>query len=91
MLQTPVKDSIDETPDPIIHELSIMDGNGDTKIIWDPDKQDEVDNARRTFSGLVKKGYRAWSVDKEGEKRDRITMFDPKAAKLILAGPYVGG
>jgi hypothetical protein len=72
-------------------ELIIMDHTGDTKIIWDPDKTDEVAQARETFDKLRKKGYAAYSVNRKGDKGEVIREFDPNAEKMILAPPTVGG
>jgi len=73
-------------------ELAVMGRQGDTKIIWDSDKPDEVENARRTFNDLRKKGYLAFSVKgKDGAKGEQISEFDPEAERLILAPPMRGG
>jgi hypothetical protein len=73
------------------HELIVMDESGDTKIVWDPDKSDEVDNAKRTFSEMKKKGYIAYKVDRKGEKGEVMDDFDRNAEKLILAPQMRGG
>lgn len=72
-------------------ELVILDHTGDTKIIWDADKPEEVEAAREQFDKLRKKGYAAYSVDRKGEKGEVLRKFDPDAEKLILAPPTVGG
>lgn len=72
-------------------ELVILDHTGDTKIIWDPDKQEEVEQARETFNKLRKKGYAAYSVNKRGDKGEVVREFDSDAEKLILAPAMVGG
>lgn len=72
-------------------ELRIMDGSGDTKIIWDSDQPEEVKVARETFKKLRKKGYNAYSVRRLGEKGEVVTEFDPDAEKIILAPPMSGG
>lgn len=59
------------------HEMAILDHTGDTKIIWDSDKPEEVDHARETFNRFKKKGYLAYSVDKKGEKGTVLREFDP--------------
>jgi hypothetical protein len=71
--------------------LCILDRTGDTKIIWDPAKQDEVDVAKKSFSDLIAKGYRAFKVAASGNKGEQIREFDPKAEKIILAPALVGG
>lgn len=72
-------------------ELVILDQTGDTKIIWDPEKAEEVAHARETFDKLRKKGYAAYSVNKKGDKGEVIREFDPDAEKMILAPQMVGG
>jgi hypothetical protein len=72
-------------------ELAIMDTTGDTKIIWNADNEDEVDNARETFDRLKSKNYIAYSVGRAGRKDEVIRKFDPDAEKLIMVPPVVGG
>ena len=71
--------------------MRAMDGTGDTKIIWDTDQQAEVDAARQTFDKLTKKGYKAFSVKKGGDKDEMIDKFDPTLEKIILVPPIRGG
>ncbi len=72
--------------------MAVMGGAGDTKIIWDSTKPEEVDNARRSFDDLRKKGYLAFRVTGEkGDKGQQIYNFEPNAEKLILAPPLRGG
>lgn len=73
------------------HELHVLDESGDTKLIWDPERPDEVANARETFTKMKAKGYLAYSVDRKGEKGTVLREFDPTADKLILAPQTVGG
>jgi hypothetical protein len=73
------------------NELRIMDATGDMKIIFDPRKPDEVEAARATFNTLKAKGYLAFRVDDAGEKTAAMDKFDPKAGKVILSPPVVGG
>lgn len=77
--------------EPQARELVILDHTGDTKIIWDPDKADEVETARQTFDKLRKKGYMAYSVKRNGDKGEVVREFDPNVEKLILAPAMVGG
>lgn len=64
---------------------------GDTKIIWDPDNKDEVKNAKRTFENLLKKGFTAFSVKRDGSRDTLVTDFDEDLEKLILVPRLVGG
>lgn len=80
---------------PGTHYMAIMGEDGDTKIVWDPDKQDEVDNAKATYERLVKKGFLVYSVrtkgKKTGEKNHKLSDFDPDEEMLIFVPPIVGG
>ena len=80
-----------ETIEDIKGELAVMDHTGDTKTIWDPKNEVEVDLARATFDTLKKKGYLIYRVGTNGEKGVAMTSFDPKAEKLIAVPPIVGG
>ena len=72
-------------------ELAVLDRSGDTKTIWDPDNEDEVDIARETFRRLVAKGYAIFKVDKEGSKGVKMRDFDARAGKLIAVPAIVAG
>ncbi|MHC4311206.1 MAG: hypothetical protein ACYSW3_01895 [Planctomycetota bacterium] len=73
-------------------EMRIIDGTGDTKLIWDKNNQAEVDNARKTFNDLVKnKKFAAFSVKKSGDKKDQVYKFSPNAEKLIMVPQIQGG
>ena len=74
-----------------VGELSILDHTGDTKLIWNSDNQDEIDNARETFDRLKKKGYIAYSVEKGGDKGKVLTKFDAACEKMIMAPAMAGG
>jgi beta-lactam-binding protein with PASTA domain len=71
--------------------LQAMDLTGDTKLIWDATKQDEVDAAKELFKKLKKKKYLAYSVDEKGKKDEIINDFDPELEKIIMIPPIVGG
>ena len=73
------------------HEMSVLGHRGDSKLVWSRDNQDEVDNARRTFEDMRKKGFSAFSVGRLGKAGDRINEFDPDAEKIILTPPLRGG
>ncbi len=72
-------------------ELAIMDFTGDTKIIWSRDNEDEIENAKRTFTDLRGKGYAVFKVDKKGEKAEQVHEFDRNVERLIFVPPMVGG
>ena len=72
-------------------EMSIMGKEGDTKVIWDSENEDEVSSAKKTFEDLKKKGYSAFSVKKGGEKGSRLDKFDADEEKMIMAPAMRGG
>jgi len=72
-------------------EMSVLGMEGDTKVIWDSESEDEVENARKTFNDLKKKGYSAFSVKKNGEKGSRLDTFDSEEEKMILTPALQGG
>lgn len=71
--------------------MKIMDGTGDSKVMWDPSHEDEVDAAEAQFDALMAKGFTAFKVKKDGSKGTSIKKFDPKAGKLIMVPKMVGG
>lgn len=71
--------------------LDVPVTGGDTKIIWTPDNEVEVNNARRTFAELRERGYATFSVRDNGERNERVAEFDPHAEKLIFVPPMMGG
>ena len=73
------------------HQIRKIDFSGDTKTIWDPDNEDEVAAARRTFDELKGKGYAAFSVKGDGEKNESLEEFDPEEGKIIMVPPIRGG
>lgn len=69
-----------------------MRRSGDTKVIWDPKNNDEIEAAEAQFDVLIDKGFKAYKVDKKGDKSGSpIKKFDPKAGKLIMVPAIVGG
>ena len=72
-------------------EIAVMDGTGDTKVMWDPTNPDEVENARRTFNDLKKKGFDAFKVGEKGAAGDRIDEFDSTAGRIIMMPRKVAG
>jgi hypothetical protein len=72
-------------------ELRIMGSQGDLKVTWSVDDPNEVEMARKQFSELRAKGFLAFRVDKQEDKGEQITEFDPAAEKIILAPQIRGG
>ena len=72
-------------------EMRWLDETGDTKLMWDPENEDEVEAAEQQFNKLIKKGFKAFSVKKDGEKGKEIKTFDSDAGKIIMTPGLVGG
>lgn len=67
---------------------------GDTKIIWNPDNDAEVEAARGLFDKLVnEKRCMAYRVgqDLEADRSRRVSVFDRNAEKLIIVPQIAGG
>lgn len=71
--------------------LPVKIESGDTKLTWNSENQHEVEVARAAFQKLRDKGFAAFSVDKKGDTKDKITSFDPDMEKMILVPPLRGG
>src|SRR5687767_1396016 len=61
-----------------INTLHELDGNGDTKITWNPRNDGEVNAARAHFDALRTKGYLAYRTDGP-DGGEAIRQFDPEA------------
>ena len=72
-------------------EMAIMGTEGDVKQAWDSENSEEVAAAKATYDKLVVRGYKAFSVKKDGEKGKEIFEFDPNAEKIILVPQMKGG
>ena len=73
-------------------QLRIMDcEEGDLKVIWDSEKQDEIDAAKEQFEKLIKKGYLAYKVGEKGKPSTQIKKFDPDLEKIIMSPQVIGG
>jgi len=72
-------------------QMRVLCSEGDQKVLWDPDNEDQVDVARMTFDKLKAKNYTAWKVDKKGQPAKEIQKFNPKAGRLIMIPTIAGG
>jgi hypothetical protein len=71
--------------------LIILDETGDSRIQWDPNDPEQVAAARARFDELKAKRYLAYKVDKNGNKGEVISKFDPNAERIILHSQMIGG
>ncbi len=72
-------------------EMAIIGTEGDVKQMWDSENPEEVAVAKAAFDKLTKKGYKAFSVKKDGEKGKQIDEFDPDAEKIVMTPAMKGG
>lgn len=73
------------------HTLHYVNGEGDTRLTWHSDVGVEVDAARAMFDQLHGKGYRAHTVQANGEPGEIIHRFDPAAGAIVMVPQTVGG
>jgi hypothetical protein len=74
------------------NELIVLDSRGDTKLMWDAEKPEEVESARALFDSLKAKRYLAFSVQgKEGSRGELVQEFEPGLGRIILAPAMAGG
>lgn len=73
------------------NELCVMDGSGDTRVMWDPRSNEEVEAAKATFDRLRGKGYLAFTVKPNGDPDVQIHAFNAQAGKIVMSPPLVGG
>ena len=73
--------------------LHITDSTGDTRIMWDPRNQDEIDTAKAAFDAAKKKGMLAYAVDPSTAEKtgEVIRDFDPQRGKIIMTKQLQGG
>jgi len=68
--------------------LAILNEQGDEKIKWDINKEDETKAAKKKFDELKEKKYMFYYVDKDGNQKGEMKDFDP-LADTIIAIPQV--
>ena len=73
------------------HTLHVLDGSGDTRIMWHPKDKDEVATAKASFDEAKKRGMLAYTVKDDGTKGEVIHEFDKKLGKIIMVPQLVGG
>lgn len=64
---------------------------GDAKVEWDAENEDEVGVARKAFREYAKKGFKAFRMTGRGTKGDPIEEFDPEAEEILFVPPVRGG
>ncbi len=71
-----------------IHEMEVLDVTGHTTRKWDEANETEMKTVQRIFDDLTRKGYRAFTVNKDAVTNETLSeprhSFDPEAEKLLL-------
>ncbi len=62
----------------------ILSDNGDDRVVWDRRIKEQVKEAFAKFRALLKKGYTAYAVHRDGSRGHKITEFDPGLQEIIL-------
>ena len=74
----------------LLNEFKLLDANGHSTTAWDPENGEELERARRTYEGLLRRGYRAFAIEKHGEAR-ALERFDPNETETLFVPPIQGG
>ena len=73
-----------------MNEFKVLDPNGHSSTVWDPGDEEEVRRARRAYEALVRRGYRAFGIEKDGGGRTQ-ERFDPREKETLLVPPLHAG
>ena len=72
--------------------LSIMDvKEGDIRVEWNPESDEEVEVAKKSYKDAIKKGYKAFRMFDSGKKGEQLDHFDATAEKILMVPPIMGG
>lgn len=71
--------------------MRILSENGDDRVVWDRTVKDQVKEAFKKFTELVKKGYTAYVASATGARGHKITEFNPGLQEIILIPKTVKG
>ena len=75
----------------MMNEFTVLDPNGHTTTMWDPQSPAEVDRARRVFDEMRRRGYRAFRIGKDGGPGEPRRSFDPKDDAMLFVPPIHAG
>lgn len=64
---------------------------GDLKISWNRNNEDEVRAAKEVFDEKIKAGWSAFKDKGAGTKGDKIRIFDETAERIVLVPNIAGG
>jgi hypothetical protein len=72
-----------------MHEIAVMNKEGDTRTSWNPADADSVAVAKALFERLRASGHMVYKTV-EGES-EIVREFDPQATDLVAVPRIVGG
>lgn len=75
----------------MMNEFTVLDPNGHTTTMWDPQSPAEVERARRVFDEMRRRGYRAFRIGKDGGPGEPRRSFDPKDDAMLFVPPIHAG
>lgn len=74
-----------------MNTFTVIAGNGDFKLSFNPENSDEVAVAKKTFNDLIKKGMKAYVDTNSKSRRKEVTAFSPEHTKLVFTPALTGG
>jgi hypothetical protein len=74
-----------------MNELKVLDPNGHTRTTWDTASPEEIENARRIYEDLMRRGYRAFRMQEGGRDGVPASGFDPRERETLLVPPIRAG
>lgn len=60
------------------------DETGDRRLIWDAAIPEEIQEAAKLFDEYLERGWRAYTVTKDGRRGKRIYGFDPNTMEVFF-------
>lgn len=73
-----------------MNEFKVLDPNGHTRTAWDPEDAEQVARARRTYEALMRRGYRAFRIEKGGAGSTQ-ERFDAREQETLFVPPIHAG
>jgi len=71
--------------------LKILCDLGDDRLCWSKENGREAKEAKLKFMEFLGKGFKAYSVDSLGKKKQKIEEFDVDAEEILMVPPTVKG
>lgn len=71
--------------------LRILNFDGDRRLVWRRESEDEIKEAKKAFREALASGSMAYKVDNKGQRSSQIHEFDPDAEEIIVVPIVTGG